>query len=195
MSPLALVEARDSVLVVIDVQGAFVRKLPSDEAQAIVLRAAWLVGAAAWLGIPVVVTAEDMPRLGGPVDEVAQCLPPGAAVHDKLVFDLTAEPAIVTAIRNTGRGTAIVAGFETDVCVAQSAIGLVGLGYRVVAVADCSGSPGSAHQAGLDRMAAGGVLVLRLRSLLYEWLRTVETSRRFRAEYIARWPLPAGLVM
>jgi nicotinamidase-related amidase len=195
MSPPALVEARDSVLVVVDVQDAFVRKLPPADAHAIAGRTAWLVGAAGWLEVPVVVTAEDLPRLGGPVDEVARRLPPGAAIHDKMVFDLTAEPAIVTAIRDTGRGTAIVAGFETDVCVAQSAIGLVGLGYRVVAVADCCGSPGRAHQAGLDRMAAGGVRVLPLRGLLYEWLRTVEAARRFRAEYVARGPLPPGLVL
>lgn len=195
VSPSVLVEARDSVLVVVDVQDAFLRKLPPAEADRIVRCTAWLVGAAGWLGVPVVVTAEDLARLGGPVGEVARRLPPGTVVHDKRVFDLTAEPAIVRAIGDTGRGTAIVAGLETDVCVAQSALGLVGLGSRVVAVADCCGSPAPAHQAGLDRMAAAGVLVLPLRSLLYEWLRTVETSRRFRAEYVARWPPPEGLVL
>ena len=193
MDTSGLLEAGDSVLVVIDVQAAFTRKLAPADARAIVARTAWLVGAAGWLGIPVVVTAEDVPRLGGPVDEVAQRLAPGTPVHDKLVFDLTGEPRIVEAIQGTGRHTAVLAGFETDVCVAHSAIGLLGQGYRVVAVADCCGSPG--HQAGLGRMAAAGVLVLPLKSVLYEWLRTVARSRRFRAEYVAQWPLPEGLVM
>jgi nicotinamidase-related amidase len=190
-----LLDAGDSVLIVIDVQGAFARKLAPSDARGVVMRTGWLVAAAGWLDIPVIVTAEDVPRLGGAMDEVSQRLPPGAEIHDKMVFDLTGEPRIVRAIEDTGRHTAVLAGFETDVCVAQSAIGLLGLGYRVVALADCSGSPGTAHQAGLARMAGGGVVVLSLRNVLYEWLRTVERSRRFREEFVSRCPLPEGLVM
>lgn len=195
MSASGLIEARDSVLVVIDVQPPFTRKLAPGEAQALVARIGWLVGAVRWLGIPIVVTAEDVQRLGGSVDEVARRLAPETVVHDKLVFDLTGDPGIVRAIRETGRHTAILAGLETDVCVAHSAIGLSGLGYRVVALADCTGSPGPSHAAGLQRMAGAGILVTPLRNVLYEWLRTVETSRRFRAEYVQRHPLPEGLVM
>lgn len=195
MNTRGLLEAQDSVLIVIDVQAAFARKLPPDDARGIVLRTGWLVGVAGWFDIPVVVTAEDSPRLGSPMHEVAQRLAPDTMIHNKMIFDLTGEPHIVRAIEDTGRRTAILVGFETDVCVAQSAIGLVRLGYRVVALADCCGSPGTAHEAGLHRMAAGGVLVLPLRNVLYEWLCTVERSRRFREEFVPRWPLPEGLIM
>ena len=190
-----LVKPQDSILIVIDVQAAFTRKLPPVDAQGIAVRTGWLIGAAGWLDIPVLVTAEDLPRLGGPVEEVAQWLPAGTPIHNKMVFDLTEEPDIVKAVRDTGRQCAVLMGFETDVCVAQSAIGMIRLGYRVVALADCSGSPGSAHAAGLRRMAAEGVLILPMRSLLYEWLRTVERSRRFREEFVSRHPLPQGLIM
>ena len=190
-----LVKPQDSILIVIDVQAAFTCKLPPVEAQGIAVRTGWLIGAARWLDIPVLMTAEDLPRLGGPIEEVAQWLPAGALIHNKMVFDLTEEPDIVKAVRDTGRQCAVLMGFETDVCVAQSAIGMIRLGYRVVALADCSGSPGSAHAAGLRRMAAEGVLILPMRSLLYEWLRTVERSQRFREEFVSRHPLPEGLIM
>jgi nicotinamidase-related amidase len=190
-----LLDAQDSILIVIDVQAAFACKLTSGEARGILSRIGWVVGAASWFGIPVVVTAEDLTRLGGATDEVSRQLSRGTVVHNKMIFALTSEPHIMSAIQDTNRHTAILVGFETDVCVAQSAIGLVELGYRVVVLSDCSGSPGTAHQAGLHRMATGGVLVLPLRSVLYEWLRTVEGSRRFREEYVQRWPLPEGLVM
>lgn len=190
-----LVQPEDSILIVIDVQAAFARKLPSVDGQRIAARTGWLIGAARWLDIPVLMTAEDLPRLGGPMKEVAKWLPAGALVHNKMVFDLTEESEIVKAVRDTGRHCAVLAGFETDVCVAQSAIGMVRLGYRVVALADCTGSPGSAHTAGLQRMASESVLILPMRSLLYEWLRTVERSRRFREEFVSRHPLPEGLIM
>ena len=190
-----LVDPHDSILIAIDVQAAFARKLRPADAQSVAARIGWLIGAARWLDIPLLVTAEDLPKLGGPMEEVAQWLPADTLVHNKMVFDLTEEPEIVEAVRETGRRCAVLVGFETDVCVAQSAIGMIRLGYRAIAVADCSGSPGSAHAAGLQRMATEGVLVLPMRSLLYEWLRTVERSRRFREEFVSRHPLPEGLIL
>jgi nicotinamidase-related amidase len=193
--PEGLLEAQDSILIGIDVQAAFSRKLQPTDARGIALRTGWLIGAARWFDIPVLMTAENLPSLGGPIGEVAQWLAADALIHNKMVFDLTAERDIVKAVRDTGRHTAILVGFETDVCVAQSAIGLMRLGYRVVALADCCGSPGSAHAAGLQRMEAEGALILPMRTVLYEWLRTVEKSRRFREEFVSRHTLPEGLIM
>ena len=82
-------------------------------------------------------------------------------------------------MRNTGRTTAILVGFETDVCVAQSAIGLLGQGYRVVVVADATGSPGTGHGFGLERMRGAGVLLSSVKGVYYEWVRTVQRDRAF----------------
>ena len=75
-------------------------------------------------------------------------------------------------------------GLETDVCVAQSALGLLQEGFDVVAVADACGSPGTAHEFGLERMRGAGVMVTSAKTVYYEWVRTVEGSREQRA----RWP-------
>ena len=57
--------------------------------------------------------------------------------------------------RRSGRKTAVLVGLETDVCVAHSALGLLGHGYQVAVVADATGSPGTAHGFGLERAAGG----------------------------------------
>jgi nicotinamidase-related amidase len=114
---------------------------------------------------------------------VAEVLPPGTQVHNKMSFGLAADPAILAAAERTGRNTAALVGLETDVCIAQSAIGLIQNGYRVAAVADATGSPGSGHAFGLERMRDAGALVLGLKGLYYEWLRTVERADRFREEH------------
>lgn len=189
--PPALLDADDSVLIVIDVQAAFLDKLPPSDGERLLRRICWLVGVARCLEVPLIVTAEDVPNLGSVHPQIAEALPPGTQVHNKMSFGLAADPVILAAIERTGRKTAVLVGLETDVCVAQSAIGLLQNGYRVATVADATDSPGTGHAFGLERMQATGVLTLGLKGLYYEWLRTVERADRFRkqhAEIVDPWP-------
>ena len=177
-----LIDPADSLLIAIDVQDAFLAKLAPEARQPLLDRARWLVGTARWCGIPVVATAEDIPALGGVCAAVADLLPPGATVHNKLVFGLADDPAILAAVAATGRRTAVLIGLETDVCIAHSALGLLDRGYRVAVAADATGSPGAAHAAGLDRLRDAGATLVSTKGLYYEWLRTVERANRCRAE-------------
>ncbi len=177
-----LIDPADSVLIVIDVQDLFLAKLCPEAVPPLVARIRWLIGTARWLGIPVVATAEDIPALGGVTPAVAELLPPGMMVHNKLTFGLAADPAILAAVGAPGRGTAILVGLETDVCVTHSALGLAELGFRVAVVADATGSTGPAHAAGLDRLRDAGIALLSAKGLYYEWLRTVERANRCRTE-------------
>ena len=186
-----LIARDDSVLIVIDAQAAFLDKLPETERGLLLARMRWLIGVARWLRIPLVVTAEDVAHLGGIAPDLAP-LVGDVVAHDKLVFGLADDPAILADVARTGRRTAVLIGLETDVCVAQSALGLLERGYRVVAVADATGSPGAAHAAGLSRMRDAGVVVVDVKNLHYEWLRTVEQVRRFRVE-CAHLGVPEGV--
>lgn len=191
MQRARLIDSDDSVLVVIDVQDLFLKKLCPEAVPPLVARIRWLIGTARWLGIPVVATAEDIPALGGVTTAVAELLPPGTTVHNKLVFGLAADPAILADVEAAGRGTAILVGLETDVCVTHSALGLAERGLRVAVVADATGAPGPAHAAGLDRLRDAGVAILSTKGLYYEWLRTVERANRCRAECTGALGVPA----
>ena len=186
-----LIEADDSVLIVIDVQEAFTRKLRPAEAKPLVNRICWLIGVANWLRVPVVATAEDIPTLGGVDPQIERELPEATNVHDKMVFGLAANPDILAAVDRTCRRTAILVGLETDVCVAQSAIGLVECGYQVVVVDDVTAARPRAHTRGLERVRGAGALVISLRILFYEWMRTVAQAKQFHAEWCG--PTPSDL--
>lgn len=71
----ALLDVDDSLLFVIDVQAAFLDKLPPDESQRLLGRICWLIRVARNLGVPLVVTAEDIPTLGSVHPQVAEVLP------------------------------------------------------------------------------------------------------------------------
>jgi nicotinamidase-related amidase len=174
-----LLDRGDSVLIVIDAQPGFSGR--DDEAARAATHtrevAAWLVGVAASLDIPVVVTEEDA-AANGPTDpRIAGRLPPGTPVLDKGAFGLAGAPEILETVEGTGRRTAVLVGAETDVCVAQSAIGLLDAGFRVVAVSDATFSPGPMHEHGLARMRDAGVEIHHAKGVYYEWVRTLAGAR------------------
>ena len=176
-----LVDAEDSALVVVDVQPGFLaREWFSEQdvaaAEAALARLVWLVTVAARLSIPVVVTEEEPERNGPTVERVRARLPADAPTFRKPTFGLAGTPEILAAVRATGRGTAVVVGCETDVCVAQSAIGLASNGFETAVVEDATFSPGEMHARGLARMAAVGVALNHAKGIAYEWLRTVDDA-------------------
>ena len=177
---MGLVDHDDSVLVVVDAQeGFYGGQLTPDEgasARSALDRMTWLARVARRLGVPAVVTEEDPPRNGATFAPLAEALEDATAMI-KPTFGLTGTPEIVGRIEDTGRNTAVLVGFETDVCVAQSAIGLKGRGMRVVVVEDAVFSPGEMQQRGLTRMVAEGVELNHCKGLAYEWTRTLERSR------------------
>jgi nicotinamidase-related amidase len=169
---LALLDRDDSVLVVVDAQPGF---LPV-EAEAAVERMAWLVAVAARLGVPIVVTEEEPERNGATDHRVLDRLPAATPVFRKPTFGLAATPEILAAVRASGRGTVVIVGCETDVCVAQSAIGLRTAGFRCVVVADATFSPAEMHERGLSRVASEDVAQNHAKGVTYEWLRTVDDA-------------------
>lgn len=167
-----LLDRDDSVLIVIDAQPGFL----SAEAEAAVERMAWLVAVGARLGVPVVVTEEEPERNGATESRISARWPAGTPVLVKPTFGLAGTPEILETVRATMRGTAVVVGCETDVCVAQSAIGLLSAGFRCVVVDDATFSPGEMHERGLARLASAGVARNHAKGVTYEWLRTVEDA-------------------
>jgi nicotinamidase-related amidase len=174
-----LLELGDSVLVVVDAQPGFLSSGGDD----VVARIAWLVRVGAALDVPIVVTEEE-PDRNGPTDPaIAECLPPGTKAFTKPAFGLADVPEILSAVQETGRRTSVLVGAETDVCVAQSALGLLDHEFRVAVVADATHSPGSMHDHGLRRIAEAGGTVIHAKGLYYEWLRTVDAATDFRRDH------------
>lgn len=177
-----MLDRDDCVLVVVDVQPYFLAKpwfAEDDERAAarVCERIAWLVALAARLGIPVVVTEEDPARNGATDERVAAHVPASAPVLAKPTFGLAGTPEILAAVRAPKRDTAVLVGCETDVCVAQSAVGLHDAGLHCVVVADAAFSPGEMHGRGLERLRSAGVELNHAKGVAYEWLRTVEDAR------------------
>ena len=177
-----LIDPEDSALVVIDVQAAFLDRIEAEVRDGLVERIAFLVLSARYCDVPVIASVESPEDWGGLHPGLVE--PVGdAPVLRKEVFGLADDPLVGPAVAAAGRGTVVLTGLETDVCVAQSALGLLDRGHRVVVVEDAVGSPGRAHAAGLDRMRRAGVIPVVAKQLHYEWMRSVARSRAFHAAH------------
>jgi isochorismate hydrolase len=188
----SLIDVNDSILIAIDIQSHFVKKESKDEPNLLLQRMCWVIKVANWLSVPLIVTAENISRTGNVSDEIAKILPPNTKIYNKMIFGLAAQPDILEAVQKTQRKTAILIGYETDVCVAYSALGLIDLGYRVVVVADATGSPGDAHQIGIERIRYAGGIIVSAKSLYYEWVRTVTQVLEFEDSGIET---PDGIIL
>ncbi len=147
---MPLIDRDDCALVIIDVQTDFYppHRLDVDRQRFhdMVRRIAWITSVADRLEIPVVVTEEDPAASGHTVPEIREVLPAKAVTLPKNAFAVWDNPDIAAAVEATGRTTMILAGIETDICVAHSAIRMHHAGKRVVVVDDAAYSPGQAHE-------------------------------------------------
>jgi nicotinamidase-related amidase len=185
-----LLDIEDSTLVVIDVQESFLKKIGADAATELVDRIRWLVQVAHWLKVPVLVTAEDIPRNGPTIEPIRQIT--GGKELNKTVFGLADQENILAEFKSLGRSTAILVGLETDVCVQHSAMGLARLGYAVAVVTDATASPEGGHAFGLERMRSAGITLISCKGLFYEWMRDLERTYSFHETAVKP---PKGLIL
>ena len=191
----SLINVDDSVLIIVDVQDHFLAKLQSQRAEQLINRVSWLIEISKVLNVPIIATAEEEKHFGGLTTVLADKLPPDAKVLDKTVYCLANQPNILDEVRKTERKTVVLVGLETDVCIAQSAIGLVQNGFQVVVLADATDSPGEEYMFGLERVRGAGALVMNLKGLYYEWIRTVSMCNMIDNEHLTRIGQLRGIIL
>lgn len=154
-----------ATLVVVDVQEAFRKAVPSFEGVA--AASATLVRGAGAMGIPIIVT-EQYPRgLGQTVEEVAQHLPEAVKAVEKVRFSATEADGFDLG----GRDQAMVCGIEAHVCVNQTVLDLLGAGVEVHVVTDAVGSRTEAdREIGLGKAERAGAVLTSVETALFELL-------------------------
>lgn len=176
-----MLDAHDCVLVIVDFQQTFIDKINAAQGERLLRKARWLAAVARHLRIPVIACVEDgqYPMLAPALQATLGDTP----ILRKIFYSVARDEAILEALAATGRRSVVLIGFETDVCIAQSALGLLDRQYRVAVVEDVMHAPGEGHAQGLQRMGRAGITVLSLRALYYEWMADVANERAFRREY------------
>ena len=156
-------DPKRATLVVIDVQEAFRKALPTfdDVARA----SAALVRGAEATGVPIVVTEQYPKGLGHTVAEVAEQLPEGVEPIEKVCFSA----ADADGFELGERDQAIVCGIETHVCVNQTVLDLLDEDVEVHLVTDAVGSRTEENRRiGLAKAERAGAVLTSVETALFE---------------------------
>jgi len=179
---------------IIDVQGFFLSQARTRSPSKIrtnIRNFARLLG---YFRIPIAATLERPVHLKGLLpNEIKKQLGERTEIFEKDFFDLTQEKKIRNYLERLKRRQVIVAGCETDVCVLQSCLGLLGLGYEVYVVEDLLFSSSRNVDAAIARMNAQGAVFLTYKSLYYELIAAVDGGRHAQRMFETLGPFPEDL--
>jgi nicotinamidase-related amidase len=164
--------------VIIDVQDFFLNQVERQARARIKANTRNLVRLFDYFRAPVIATLErPVDRKGSLPKEIGKQLGARAQIFEKDFFDLTKEKPIRDHLARLKRRQMIVAGCETDVCVLQSCLGLLGIGYQVYLVEELLFSSARNVDAAVARLDAAGAVFLSYKTLYYELIEAVDGGR------------------
>ena len=112
--------------------------------------------------------------LGPTIPEVADLLSEIQPIS-KLSFSCCRNDRFVQALKVSNRNQVLIAGIETHVCIYQTAVDLVDLGYEVQVVTDAVSSRTAENkEIGLQKMRDAGISFTSLETALFELLKFAE---------------------
>ena len=161
-------------MVLVDAQPAFLDSMcgPKDP---VVIRLERLLMLADLLKLPLIATFEHPVETKGSLPErLEKAFPAHGQRFVKKTFNACSDALVNQAIRKLPVKQFALAGSETDVCILQSALGLLGMGFEVFLLEDSVFSSEPHPRPALDRMYRAGVIPCTLKILFYELLRTVD---------------------
>jgi nicotinamidase-related amidase len=159
--------ADSSVLVLIDVQDKLLVKIPT--AAALVRNAGFLLDAARLLEVPVRATEQYPKGLGPTTAELARRLPQPPPA--KTAFSCCGAGTFLEELEVLRRPNVVLAGMETHVCVAQTALDLLSAGLHVFLSVDALGTRFAVdHDTALRRLEQAGAVLTTAEGVAFEWV-------------------------
>jgi nicotinamidase-related amidase len=142
------------------------------ESERVVRNSQLLLRLAQVLKIPALLTTQYARGLGDLVKEIAEAVP-GAGPMDKTSFGCFGDATFLHRLKEIAprARTLLVAGVESHICVAQTALGALDAGFLVHVAGDATSSRSSENwQAGLKRMERAGAVISSTEMMIYELL-------------------------
>jgi nicotinamidase-related amidase len=169
--PAALrIDRATSALLVIDIQARLVPHIADHTA--LVDRTCALLDAAQRLGVPCIATEHCAQQIGPLVAPIASRLE-AERTFAKTRFCATDHAEFRALLSRTARSQIVIAGMEAHVCVMQTALGIVSLGYDVFIVGDAVGSRTDRRadrDLAIARLRAAGCAIAGTETVLFEWM-------------------------
>ena len=165
-------KSENTALVVVDVQGKLAQLMYGKQALFHNLRK--IIKGIQVLGIPILWVEQNPEGLGPTIPEVSELLVNIEPIS-KSSFSSCRNERFIQKLRTANRNQILVAGIEAHVCVYQTAVDLVDLGYEVQVVTDAVSSRTLENKkVALQKMRDAGVSLTSAEMALFELLGVAE---------------------
>ena len=173
---------QDSAVVFIDFQPQMTFGVASMDRALMVNNVVLLAKVAKEFGVPTVLTSVETEGFSGYVWPQLLDVFPGQPVVERSSMNSWDDAGFRKAIEATGKKNIIMTGLWTEVCVTWPTIEMLGAGYNIYVVDDCSGATSAAAQeAALSRMVQAGAVRLTTIGALLEWQRDWKNKEHYNA--------------
>jgi len=167
-----MLKIESASLLIIDIQGNLAHSMC--EKELLFKNVQKLIKGVQVLGIPIIWTEQNPKGLGPTISEIADLLSNIRPIS-KMSFSCCRNDLFMQALKALNRKQVMISGIETHVCVYQTALDLVDLGYEVQVVTDAVSSRNAANrEIGLQKMRDYGVSLTSVETALFELLKTAE---------------------
>lgn len=169
-----ILKARDSVLVVVDIQERLAAVM--DQRRKVLDNCLHLIELCKLMKIPIILNEQYPKGLGPTVPEIKEALS-GISAHEKVTFSCCGMGSFFDALAETGRKKVILVGMETHVCVLQTCVDLIGKDYVVHAVGDaiCSRTADN-YSTAIEYMREAGAVITCTETVLFQILEKAGTE-------------------
>ena len=166
-SPL-LMNRDNSALLVIDVQERLAPAIHGIDK--VVWNIKRLIQGANLLGVPVKVTEQYPKGLGPTLDEIVKELATDANIPEKTMFSCRECAAELVSLEEQEIVNLVIVGIESHVCVLQSVLDFLAMGFNVYVVTDAISSRfPEDHATAVSRMELSGATTVTTEMALFEW--------------------------
>lgn len=171
-----MLEPERSILLIVDAQEAF-RPAIGDFALALA-NLTLAVRGCKILGVPVAVTEQYPKGLGRTAEELMLVLPDDVRIFEKTSFSAARAEGLEELLAASGVKQVILGGFETHVCVSQTAQDLIAKGFEVHVLRDGTASRLEAdRRAGSRRLRHAGAVPSSVEMVLFELMRDAKHEK------------------
>ncbi len=161
-----------ALLVVIDFQEKLIKHI--SQADEILRNSVKLIRACQVLGIPVILTEQI--KLGETVEKIKSVIK--ARPIQKSSFSCVKCKRFREELARVKPERCILTGIEAHICVLQTALDLLRMGYKVYVVLDCIGSRKPLDkETSIRRMIQEGIAPMTAEAVIYEMLETAEHEK------------------
>lgn len=170
-----MLTVENTALLIIDVQGKLAQLMQGKEVLFENLQR--MIKGAQIVGIPIIWTEQNPKGLGPTIPKVAPLLSNSQPIH-KLSFSCCGNEDFMRELRALNRKQILITGIETHICVYQTAMDLINLGYEVEVVADAVSSRTVENkEIGLEKVRDGGGKLTSTETALFELLKVAEGEK------------------